>query len=69
MSGISAGEERPEMQSHFLHMLLYSFLVAIFFGVLLRREIREQARLTAYILLGMVGGGVILTYIMFPFPG
>lgn len=57
------------MQSHFLHMLLYSSIVAAFFAVLLRREAGERARLGGYIWLGMVGGGIVLTYIMFPFPG
>jgi hypothetical protein len=48
--------------------LCYSLIVAAFFSVLLRRGLRDQCRLGAYILLGMVGGTLTLAYLMFPFP-
>ena len=56
------------MQSHFLHMLLYSTIVATFFGALLRRTWRDQLRLGGMIWLTMVGGALLLAYVMAPFP-
>ena len=56
------------MQSHFLHMLLYSTIVALFFGALLRRSLRDQLRLGGMIWLTMVGGALLLAYVMAPFP-
>ena len=50
-------------------MLLYSMVVAAFFAVLLRRDMRSQLKLGAYLWLGMVGGALALAYLMFPFPG
>jgi len=54
--------------SHFLHLLLFSAIVAAFFGALLRRRAAEQWRLGALIWLAMVGGTLALAYLMYPFP-
>ena len=56
------------MKSHFLHMLLYSSLVAAFFAILMRRTLRDRVRFGAMIWLAMVGGALILAYLMYPFP-
>ncbi len=56
------------MRSHFLHMLLYSTVVSVFFAVLLRRRFLERLRLGATVWLAMVGGALALTYVMYPFP-
>jgi hypothetical protein len=57
------------MKSHFLHLLLYSSLVSAYFAVLMRETPRERLRLGATIWLAMVGGALVLAYLMFPFPG
>ena len=41
------------MQSHFLHMLIYSTFVAAFMGVLVRRSTRERLRLAAILWVAM----------------
>lgn len=56
------------MQSHFLHMLIYSTFVAAFMGVLVRRSTRERLRLAAILWVAMVGGALVLAYTMYPFP-
>jgi len=56
------------MRSHFLHMLLYSSLVAAFFAILMRQTLRDRLRFGAMIWLAMVGGAIILAYLMYPFP-
>ena len=50
------------MKSHFLHLLLYSFLVATFFAVLVRDLTRDRLRLGAILWLAMVGGTLALYY-------
>jgi hypothetical protein len=57
------------MRSHFLHMILYSTLVAVFFAVLVRDTPQERRRLLGMLWLAMVGGGLLLAYVMYPFPG
>jgi hypothetical protein len=57
------------MQSHFLHMLIYSTVVAVFFGTLFKDNRRDRVRLGAILWLAMVGGGLVLAYAMYPFPG
>jgi hypothetical protein len=49
-------------------MLLYAAIVATFFAILVRRERREQIRLLATLWLVMVGGGMLLAFLMAPFP-
>ena len=56
------------MPSHFLLMVFYALLVSVFFAVLWRRERSEQARLFLQIFLGMVGGGLLVAWLMYPFP-
>lgn len=54
--------------SHFLLMVLYAFLVSLFFALLWRRDRRSQAKLFLQIFGAMVGGGLLLAWLMYPFP-
>lgn len=56
------------MLSHFFLMVLYAFLVSLFFTLLWRRERKEQTRLFLQLFLGMVGGGLLVAWLMYPFP-
>ncbi len=57
------------MRSHLLHLLLYASLVSIFFAVLVREESRDRLRIGAILWGSMVGGALLLAYLMYPFPG
>ena len=54
--------------SHFLLMNLYALLVSLVLTVLWRRERGEQIRLFLQLFLGMVVGGLLIAWIMYPFP-
>ena len=56
------------MAGHLFHLLLFSAIVATYFGYLVRREPKEQLKLAGMIFGGMVGGTLLLAYLMFPFP-
>ena len=56
------------MRSHLFHLLLYSAIVSSYFGLLVRRKTVEQLKLAGWIFAGMVGGTLLLAYLMFPFP-
>jgi len=56
------------MRSHFLHMLLYSSIVATFFATMFRDDLRGRLRLGGILWLAMVGGALVLAYVMYPFP-
>ena len=56
------------MLSHFLLMVLYALIVSLFFTLLWRRERKEQIKLFLQIFLGMVGGGLLVAWLMYPFP-
>ena len=57
------------MKNHFLHMLLYSTMVSTFFALLVRQTRRDRLRFGAALWLAMVGGALVLAYLMYPFPG
>lgn len=54
--------------SHFLLMVLYALVVSLFFTLLWRRDRKEQIKLFLQIFLGMVGGGLLVAWLMYPFP-
>jgi hypothetical protein len=54
--------------SHFLLMVVYAFLLSVFFSALWRRERRDQVVLFVQLFVGMVGGGLLVAWLMFPFP-
>jgi uncharacterized membrane protein YfcA len=54
--------------SHFLLMMLYAFLVSLFFSLLWRRGSRARVRLFLQLFLGMMLGGILLAWLMYPFP-
>jgi hypothetical protein len=56
------------MESHLLHMLLYSVIVSTFLAVLTRQDLRSRVRLGLTLWLAMVGGALALAYLMYPFP-
>ena len=56
------------MRSHLLSLLVYATLVSAYFGILVRRKPVEQFRLASIIWAAMVGGAVILAFLMYPFP-
>ena len=54
--------------SHFLLMVLYALIVSLFFTLLWRRGRKEQIKLFLQIFLGMVVGGLVVAWLMYPFP-
>jgi cytochrome bd-type quinol oxidase subunit 2 len=55
--------------SHGLLMFLYALLVSLFFAVLWKRDRRNQVKLFLQLLVGMVGGALLIAWLMYPFPG
>ena len=56
------------MINHFSLMIIFSLLVSIFFGVLLREKLREMVKLALILFLGMVVFSLLIAWIMYPFP-
>ena len=56
------------MLSHFVLMVVYALIVSLFFTLLWRRERGERIKLFLQLFLGMVGGGLALAWLMYPFP-
>ena len=56
------------MNSHLVLMVLFSFLVALVFAMLLRDEPRSQLRFGGMVFGGFVLSAVVLGWLMYPFP-
>ena len=54
--------------SHLLLMLLYALQVSLFFALLWRRSRKGQVRLFLQLFGIMMVGGLVLAWLMFPFP-
>ena len=54
--------------SHFLLMVHYAVLVAIFFALLWKRTGKARLRLFLQLFVGLVGGGLALAWLMYFFP-
>ena len=53
---------------HFLIMTLYAFLVSAFFSILWREDRRERWKLFGILMAALVGGGLAVAWLMYPFP-
>ncbi len=53
---------------HFLIMTLYALLVSAFFAVLWRDDRRERWKLFGILVAALVGGGLAVAWLMYPFP-
>ena len=55
------------MTSHFLLLLLFPFLVAVVFAILMRNEPRGQVRFGAMVFGAFVVSAVVIGWLMYPF--
>lgn len=58
----------PFELSHFGLLVLYALLVSCFLSLLWRRESRPQLRLFLQLFVGLVGGALLVAWLMLPFP-
>lgn len=56
------------MIGHFPLMVLHAALIGLFFALLWRRERRGQVKLFLQVFLGLMLGGLLVAWLMYPFP-
>ena len=56
------------MHSHLAMMALFAFFVSLVFAVVAKDTAREQARLGGLMFGGFMLVGVVVSWLMFPFP-
>jgi hypothetical protein len=56
------------VKSHLLLMVLFGFFVSLVFAVLTKDEVREQARFCGMMFGGFMLVGIVLGWLMYPFP-
>jgi hypothetical protein len=56
------------MHSHLLTMALFAFFVSLVFAVLAKDTAREQARLGGVMFAGFMLVGLVVSWLMYPFP-
>ncbi len=54
--------------SHFLNLVVFSILVAVFFAFLTQETTRDRARITLLLGGSMIVLSLIIAYAMYPFP-
>ncbi|MCP4203010.1 MAG: hypothetical protein GY769_13895 [bacterium] len=54
--------------NHVLLMTVYALIVSTFFAFLWRRTRAARIRLFVQLFIGLMGGGILLAWLMYPFP-
>lgn len=54
--------------SHFGLMVVYALMVSVFFALLWRQQRRQRIRMFAQVFLSMVGGGLLVAWILYFIP-
>ncbi len=56
------------MSSHLLLMAMFAFFVSVVFAVIAKDDPREQLRFGGMLFAGFIAAGVVLGWLMYPFP-
>jgi hypothetical protein len=56
------------MQSHLLLLTLFAFFVSLVFAVIAKDDAREQLRFGGMMFAGFLVSGIVLGWLMLPFP-
>ena len=56
------------MTSHLAAMAAFAFFVSVVFAVLMRDDPAEQLRLGVRLFAGLVGGGILAGWLLYPLP-
>ena len=56
------------MHSHLLMMAIFAFFVSLVFSVIAKDSAREQARLGGLMFGGFLLVGIVVSWLMYPFP-
>jgi hypothetical protein len=56
------------MTSHLATMVVFALFVSIVFATLMRDELREQLRFGLQLFAGLVGGGILAGWLLYPLP-
>ena len=56
------------MTSHLGLMVVFALFVSVVFSSLMRDQPRDQLRLGAKMFAGLVGGGVLIGWLLYPLP-
>lgn len=54
--------------NHVLLMTVYALIVSMFFAFLWRRTRAARTRLFVQLFIGLMGGGILLAWLMYAFP-
>jgi len=56
------------LRNHIVLMVLYALATGVFFTLLWKTERRERIRFFLFVVIGLVVGGIVLAWVMYPFP-
>jgi heme A synthase len=54
--------------SHLAAMIVFALFVSVVFSALMRDEPKEQLRLGLRMFAGLVGGGILVGWLLYPLP-
>ena len=56
------------LRNHIVLMVLYAIATGVFFTLLWKEGRSERIRFFLFVVIGLVVGGIVLAWVMYPFP-
>ena len=56
------------LRNHFVLMIIYATATALFFSLLWKEKPEERRNFFWFVLLSLLFGGIVLGWVMYPFP-
>jgi cytochrome bd-type quinol oxidase subunit 2 len=56
------------LRNHIVLMVFYAVATGLFFTLLWKKEREERIRFFLFVVIGLVAGGIVLAWAMYPFP-
>ena len=54
--------------SHFAALTVFALIVAVVFAIITKSTLREQVQYGAFVFISFLAAGIVLGWIMYPFP-
>ena len=62
------GRREPMMLNHITLMIIFAGAVSLVFATLGKETLRQRALFSLWLFLGLLGSGLIIAWLMYPFP-
>lgn len=56
------------IQSHFLHLLVFTLLISVFFAFLTKKDLKDRLKVGLILAVTLIVVSLLISYLLYPFP-